>query len=109
MERRNPSVDFTGLTMKTITRKENHISPYIFDDSAELTLSATQITTPDFIIGDMGSDNADVHENVTPPDNWQGNRYTFDGTTWAEVTDWVDPKIAEIARLEEEIAELRGV
>ena len=42
------------------------------------------------------------------PADWQGNRYTFDGTTWTEVADWVDPKVAEIARLQAQIDALNA-
>jgi hypothetical protein len=36
-----------------------------------------------------------------------GGRYTFDGT-WAEVEGWVDPKVAEIARLQAQIDALNA-
>jgi hypothetical protein len=95
--------------MKTITRKENNVSAYIFDDSVELTMSTSHIKTPDFTIGDRGSNNAIIHENVIPPEDWQGNRYSYDGTTWTEVDGWVDPRLAEIAHLEAQIEALRGI
>jgi len=49
-----------------------------------------------------------LHEGVTGPEDWQGNRYTFDGTTWTEVDGWVDPKEAEIARLQAQIDALQA-
>ena len=36
-----------------------------------------------------------------------GGRYTFDGT-WTEVEGWVDPKVAEIARLQAQIDALNA-
>ena len=32
-------------------------------------------------------------EQVTnAPADWTGDRYTFDGTTWAQNPDWVEPE-----------------
>ena len=89
--------------MKTITLNSNNVSAYTFEDSDSVVSTADNITCPHFIIGDMNSSNATIHTGATPPADWQGGRYTFDGTTWAEVAGWVDPKVAEIARLQAEI------
>ncbi len=94
--------------MQTITFNESNISAYIFDDEHNLVATSTEITCPHFIIGDMNSGNATVHTGVTPPADWMGGRYTFDGATWAEVEGWVDPNIREIEELEARIAELKG-
>jgi len=94
--------------MKTITFNESNISAYKFEDLDNTTSSAQNITCPEFIIGDMNSTNATIHENVTPPVDWQGGKYTFDGTTWAIVDGWVDPKLAEISRLEDELTALKA-
>ena len=83
--------------MKTIVETATGLSKYVFDDAVEVTLTANNIVTPNFIIGDLNSNNSTMHEGVTPPENWTGNRYTFDGTTWTVNPDWVDP-----AALEEE-------
>ena len=89
--------------MQTITFNSNNVSAYTFDDAYSLVSSADSITCPHFIIGDLNSSNATIHTGVTPPADWQGGRYTFDGTTWAELAGWVDPKVAEIDRLQAEI------
>ena len=89
--------------MKTITLNSNNVSVYTFEDSDSVVSTASNITCQQFIIGDMNSSNATIHTDATPPDNWQGGRYTYDGTTWAEVAGWEDPKVAEIARLQAEI------
>ena len=93
--------------MQTITFNDTNISAYIFDDEHTLTATAENITCPHFIIGDMNSNNATVHTGVTSPADWQGDKYLFDGTDWTENADWTDPKLAEIARLEEELAALK--
>ena len=89
--------------MQTITFNSNNVSAYTFEDAHSLVSTADNITCPHFIIGDMNSSNATIHTGATVPSDWQGGRYTFDGTTWAELAGWVDPKVAEIARLRLEI------
>ena len=89
--------------MKTITFNSSNVSAYTFEDSHSVVSTADNITCQNFIIGDMNSSNATIHTDATPPDDWQGGRYTYDGTTWAEVAGWEDPKVAEIARLQAEI------
>ena len=33
-----------------------------------------------------------MHEDVTAPDGWSGNKhFFFDGTNWTNNFDWVDP------------------
>ena len=56
----------------------------------------------------MHSKNSTVHENVNAPADWFGGKYSFNGTTWAEVAGWVDPKEAEIARLQARIDALNA-
>jgi hypothetical protein len=93
--------------MKTITFNATNISAYIFDDSADIVSTDTEITCPNFIIGDLNSTNATVHNGVTPPDDWQGGNYLFDGATWTLTPDWIDPRLREIAELEARIAVLK--
>ena len=98
---------------KTLTFTDTRRSPYLFDDAKNVTMGDDKITVgddanPDFYIGDMNAGNATLHTGVTAPGDWQGNRYTFDGSDWTEVADWVDPKVAEIARLQAEIDALNA-
>ena len=100
---------------KTITRKSDNVSVYLLHDDATVDLAATPNATVrgntggsvDFDIGDLDSSNADLHSSVTAPSGWQGGKHTYDGSSWAEVDGWVDPTVAEIARLEEQIVELQ--
>ena len=100
---------------KTITRKSNNVSVYLLHDDATVDLAATPNATvrgntggTDIDIGDLNSSNATVHEGVTAPGDWQGNRYTFDGSSWTEVSGWVDPTQTEIDRLEAEVTRLKA-
>lgn len=81
--------------MKTITETSTGLSKYLLDDAKAVTMTADNITVGDpaeFIIGDLNSGNATLTENVTnAPEDWSGNKYTFDGTTWTLNPDWVDP------------------
>ena len=46
---------------------------------------------------------------ITAPANWQGHRYTFDGSTWTEIPAWTIRTQARIDELESEIAELSAI
>ena len=81
--------------MKTIVETATGLSKYVFEDDASVTLNADNIVTPNFIIGDLNTGNATMHEGVTPPADWIGNKYTFDGTTWTANPDWVEPEAVE--------------
>jgi len=94
--------------MQTITQNTGNVSAYTFADDATLTASADNITTPDFIIGDMNSGNATIHTGVTAPDGWQGGKHTYDGSAWGNVAGWVDPKVAQIAELQAQIDALNA-
>ena len=94
--------------MQTITFNDSNISTYIFEDGDTLTATAENITCPEFIIGDMNSSNAAVYTGVTPPGDWQGGKYLFDGTSWTTNENWTDPTEARIAELEAELVELNA-
>jgi hypothetical protein len=79
---------------QTITRNDNNISLYVFDDDKQITVEADRIVIGDpeeLIIADCNSGNTTVHTGVTAPDDWAGWKYFFDGTDWTLNPDWVDP------------------
>ena len=82
--------------MKTIVENSTNISKYLLEDSVSVSTASDSITVGDpaqFIIGDMGSDTATLHTDVSnSPEDWVGNKYTFDGTVREANTDWVDPE-----------------
>ena len=99
--------------MKTLTFNDTGRSPYIFSNDKTVTVAIDKITVgdepnPDFYIGDMNSSNATLHLEVTPPEDWQGNRYTFNGSAWTAIEGWVDPKVAQIAELQAQIDALNA-
>ena len=81
--------------MKTIVETSTKLSKYLLADDVTITATADNITVGDpaqFIIGDLNSSNATITENVTnAPEDWVGNKYKLDGTTWSANPDWVDP------------------
>lgn len=93
--------------MKTLVATARNLSKYIFPDDAEVTFEIRVETlgeetyavpytqTPSFTISDLNRDNAVLYENVTPPADWDGNKYFFDGQTWSLNPDYVDVDVAE--------------
>tara|TARA_R110002126_G_scaffold73489_3_gene183186 strand:- start:1356 stop:1598 length:243 start_codon:yes stop_codon:yes gene_type:complete len=80
--------------MKTLTK--NNLSLYSFEDNVSVVMTTKGITVGDpaqFIIRDCNSNDTVLHENVVDPDDWYGHKYTYDGTTWALVAGWVDPRV----------------
>jgi len=82
--------------MKTIVETSSGLSKYLLADDVTITATADNITVGDpaqFIIGDLNSTTVTITDNVTnAPEDWSGNKYTFDGTTWTLNPNWVDPE-----------------
>lgn len=90
--------------MQTITNTHTHKSFFIFEDGAEITITSNNIVCPEFIIGHMNASNAELHTDVTPPDDWAGSKYLLqivyhadetETLTWSANPDWVEPEEEE--------------
>ena len=85
--------------MKTIVETSSGLSKYLLADDVAITATADNITVgvpAQFIIGDLNSTTVTVTDNViNAPDDWTGNKYFFDGTTWTLNPDWVDPTLED--------------
>ena len=85
--------------MKTIVETSTGLSKYLLADDVTITATSDNITVGDpaqFIIADLNSTTVTVTDNVTnAPEDWTGNKYFFDGTTWTANPDWVDPDAEE--------------
>ena len=81
--------------MKTIVETATGLSKYLLDDSVTITVDSDRIVVGNpaqFIINDLNSSNTTITESVSnAPSDWTGNKYTFNGTTWTQNPDWVDP------------------
>jgi hypothetical protein len=78
--------------MKTLIFTETKESKYIWEDSALIVLTETQTNAPNLFIMDLNSTNAVLIENVTPPADWRGCKYLYDGA-WTLNPKWVDPSV----------------
>jgi len=88
--------------MKTIIDNANNQSIYLLEDDKALNVTATNIEIGDPIeinILDYNSTNTTVHENFTPPADWIGRKYIFDGTDWSLNEDYREPRTAEKGNL----------
>lgn len=81
--------------MKVITETSTQLAKYALADDETIVSTADdlQIGNPvKFIVADLNSTTVTITDNVTNvPDDWTGNKYTFDGTTWTLNPNWVDP------------------
>ena len=79
--------------MKTLTK--NNLSLYLLEDDVSVVLASDKITVgdpPKFIIQDCNSSDTVLHTNVaTPPGDWIGTKYTYNGTAWAANSDYKQP------------------
>jgi hypothetical protein len=76
--------------MKTLVK--GGVSIYIFEDAEVVNIGSDSITVGDpltLTIADCSSSDTVMHTSVTPPDDWDGCKYLFDGTTWADNPAWV--------------------
>lgn len=84
--------------MKTIVENDTILSKYLLDDTEVVMLNEGNIVVgdpPKFVIADLNGSTVTVYENVNAPEDWIGNKYTFNGTDWALNSNWVEPTPAE--------------
>ena len=79
--------------MKTIVRKSDNISLYLFADDKEVTLESDKTVigptdNPDLYIADCTSSNVDVHTSVSNKTDYWGWKYKHDGSSWSANADF---------------------
>ncbi len=82
--------------MKTLVK--GGVSIYIFEDAEVVNIGSNNITVGDpltLTIADCSSLDTVMHTSVSPPDNWDGRKYLFDGTTWSVNPNYVAPPAEE--------------
>jgi hypothetical protein len=78
--------------MKTLIKLDSNLSVYVFDDAEFISqnLTSTTIGNPvKFYILDCNTDNSKIIDNVTPPTDWVGSKYTFVNKKWAINSEYV--------------------
>lgn len=77
--------------MKTITNLSN-LSLHVFDDDEYLNIADDCISAGvpvKLCIADCNINNVRLFTRTTPPDDWIGGKYFFDGAVWALNPDYV--------------------
>jgi len=81
--------------MKTIVETATGLSKYLLEDDVSVVANSDHVVVGNpakFIVSDLNSSTTTITENITnAPSDWIGNKYTFDGTTWTQNPNWVDP------------------
>ena len=88
--------------MQIVRNKATNLVQYAFSDADALTLTATELTTPNLIVGDVKSS---THEILTVdvPDDFMAGAYSYDGTTWTVVNqDLIDNSPLNVARADKQ-------
>jgi len=82
--------------MKTIVRKDNNVSIWLFDDDVGIAIGETQTDVSNNIIStisDCNTSNALLYENITPPTDWFYHKYIYTNNTWSDNPNFIDPRI----------------
>tara|TARA_R100000234_G_scaffold119248_1_gene101662 strand:- start:613 stop:1068 length:456 start_codon:yes stop_codon:yes gene_type:complete len=79
--------------MKTIVRKSDNISLYLFADDKKVTLESDKTVigptdNPDLYIADCNSNNVNVHTSVDNKSDYWGWKYKHDGSSWSVNSDF---------------------
>jgi len=80
--------------MKTIVRKSDNVSLYIYPDNKAITLESNRAVigttdNPELYISDLNSSNAEVHTGVDDKSDYWGNKYKHDGTNWSDNSSFI--------------------
>ena len=79
--------------MKTIVRKSDNVSLYLYDNDKEITLESNRTVigptdNPELYISDCNSSNVEIHTDVANKSDYWGHKYKHDGSAWSANTDF---------------------
>jgi len=79
--------------MKTIVRKSDNVSLYLYPDDKDITLESNRVVigptdNPELYIADCNSSNVDLHTGVDDKADFWGQKYKHDGSSWSVNTDY---------------------
>jgi len=90
--------------MKTLIRNSDNVSLFLWNDDRSVTITSDSITVAAdssaisppskkgaFVVADLNSSNTTLHTSVaTPPSDWIGNAYCYNGTAWSANPNYVE-------------------
>ena len=90
--------------MKTLIRNADNVSLFLWNDARSVTIASSSITVAAdstaisppskknaFVVADLNSSNTTLHTSVaTPPSDWVGNVYCYNGTAWSANPNYVE-------------------
>ena len=79
--------------MKTIVRKSDNVSLYLYDNDKEITLESNRTVigptdNPELYISDCNSSNVEIHTDVANKSDYWGRKYKHDGSSWSVNSDY---------------------
>jgi hypothetical protein len=80
--------------MKIVTRTSSTMSLFVLNDDEVLTWDdrGMIIGSPEWmIVPDCPAETVTIFDNISSPEDWEGGKYLFDGTTWTISPKWVEP------------------
>jgi hypothetical protein len=84
--------------MKTLVK--NNVSFMLIEDDEIVVVGEkhVEIGFPVRITIDNSEGLIKLYKNVTPPDNYVGKRFCFDGSEWTINYDWRNPNLTAVKR-----------
>lgn len=87
--------------MKTLIENATKESKYLWEDAAEITLTASGVVAPDVFVADLNSSNSTLVENIIPPKDWEGCKYLYENGVFTKAVQFVDPLAYQAQRAAE--------
>lgn len=82
--------------MKTLITKDTRVSKYVFEDEAEVIIQDNLVITPNFVIADLNSSNAEIVEDVVVPEDWTGCKYLLaEDSSFVLNPDYTEPEVVQ--------------
>lgn len=82
--------------MKTIIRNIDSISIFLLDDACSIELLEESMLVDESIVLDCNISNVSIIEGITPPEEWETLKYSFDGNSWELTQEWIDANTKEV-------------
>jgi len=78
--------------MKTVTLNQDNRSIILEENAVTVTVKSDHVARGDERIYGIHSGNVKLHTKVTnAPSDWAPSKYFYDGSSWTQNPNWVDP------------------